>query len=73
VEDDERIGRPRSHMNDRNAGKLQNMVHSDRGLSINQAYCVEILRWLHEAVSRKRSAHWSMDWILHHDNVSAHK
>jgi hypothetical protein len=34
---------------------------------------VEILRRLHEAVRRKRPELWPNDWILHHDNVPAHK
>jgi hypothetical protein len=29
-----------------------------QGLTINQAYCVEILKWLHEAVHRKRPELW---------------
>jgi hypothetical protein len=36
---------------------------------INQAYFVEILKWLHEAVYRKRPN----NLILHHNNAPAHK
>jgi hypothetical protein len=49
-----------------------NLVHSDRLLSISQAYYVEILNQLHEAVHRKRPELWP-DWILPHDNAPAHK
>jgi hypothetical protein len=34
---------------------------------------VEILKWLHEAMHRERPKLWHNDWILHHDNASAHK
>jgi hypothetical protein len=34
---------------------------------------VEILRWLHEAVWRKRSELWPNGLILHHDNAPAIK
>jgi hypothetical protein len=34
---------------------------------------MEILKWLDEAVSRKRPEIWSSDWILHHDSASNHK
>jgi hypothetical protein len=44
-----------------------------RRLSINQAYYVEILKRLREAVCRKRSELWSNDWILHRDAAPAHK
>jgi hypothetical protein len=36
---------------------------------VNQAYYVKILKWLHDAVRRKRPELW----VLHHGNVSAHK
>jgi hypothetical protein len=35
VEDAERSGHPRSHRTDENVKKVQNMVHSDRCLSLN--------------------------------------
>jgi hypothetical protein len=53
VEDDERSGRARSHRTDENVGQIQNLMHSDRRLSINQDYYVEILKLLHEAVGRR--------------------
>jgi hypothetical protein len=34
---------------------------------------MEILKWLHETVRRKRPELWPNDWILHHDNAPAHK
>jgi hypothetical protein len=37
--------------------------------TINQAYYVEILKWLREAVRKKRPERWPKDWILHHDNT----
>jgi alpha-L-fucosidase len=40
---------------------------------VNQAYCVEILKRLREAVRRKRPELWPNDWILHHDKAPAHK
>jgi hypothetical protein len=41
--------------------------------TVNQAYYVEILKRLHEAVRRKRPKLWLNNWILHHDNSPAHK
>jgi hypothetical protein len=40
---------------------------------ITHAYSVEILKWLCEAVCRQRPELWPSSWILHHDNVAAHK
>jgi hypothetical protein len=40
---------------------------------VNQAYFVEIMKWLREAVRRKRPKLWPNDWILHHDDDPAHK
>jgi len=43
------------------------------GQTINKEFYVEILRRLHESVSRKRPEKWrDGDWILHHDNAPAH-
>jgi histone-lysine N-methyltransferase SETMAR len=47
------------------------LIHSTR--PFNQAYDVEMLKWLHEAVCRKRPELWPDHWILHHDNAPAHK
>jgi fatty acid-binding protein DegV len=44
-----------------------------RGQTVNQAYCVKILKWLLEAVHRKRPELWPINWILHHGNASADK
>jgi hypothetical protein len=41
--------------------------------TVNKAYCVEILKWLHETVLRERPEVRPNDWILHHDNVTAQK
>jgi hypothetical protein len=73
VVDDDRSDCPRSHRTNENVEKVQNLVHSDRHSSINQVYCVEVLKWLHEAVHKKRPELWPSDWILHHDNAPAHK
>jgi hypothetical protein len=35
--------------------------------TVNQAYYVEILKWLHEAVHRKMPEFWPSNLILHHD------
>jgi hypothetical protein len=37
------------------------------------AYYVEMLKQLHEVVHRKGPELWPNDWILHHDNIAAHK
>jgi hypothetical protein len=57
---------------------IKGIVHFEfipQGQTVNQAYYlyVEILKWLHEAVHRKEPELWPSDWILHHDNVLAHK
>jgi hypothetical protein len=55
---------------------IKSNVHSEfisQGQTVNQAHCVEILKRLREAVSRKRPELWPKDWILHHDNAPAHK
>jgi hypothetical protein len=54
---------------------VRGIVHFDfvpQSQAVNQAY-VEILKLFYEAVHRKRPELWSNDWILHHNNVSAHK
>jgi hypothetical protein len=53
-----------------------NIVHFElipQGQTVNQAYYVEILEQLCEAVCRKRPELWPSDWILHHDTSPAHK
>jgi alpha-L-fucosidase len=44
-----------------------------QGQTVNQAYFVETLKRLREAVRRKRPELWPNDWSLHHDNAPAHK
>jgi hypothetical protein len=54
---------------------IKGIVHFQfipQGQTVNQAYYVEILKRLREAVCRKRPELWS-DWILHHDNAPANK
>jgi hypothetical protein len=51
---------------------IVNFEFIPQGQTVNQAY-VEILKWLHEAVRRKRPELWSNDWILHHDSAPSHK
>jgi histone-lysine N-methyltransferase SETMAR len=45
---------------------------TSQGQTVNQAYYLEILKQLHEAVHRKRPELWTSDWIFHHDNAPAH-
>jgi hypothetical protein len=51
-------------------------IHFDfipQGQTVNQAYYVEILKWLREAMRRKRPKLQPNDWILHHNNAPADK
>jgi hypothetical protein len=53
---------------------INGTVHCEfitQGQTVNQAYYVEILKQLHEAVHRKRPELSYIDWILHHDNAPA--
>jgi hypothetical protein len=55
---------------------IKSIVHFEfvpQGQTGNRAYCVEILKRLHETVHRKRLELWPNDWIVHHDNAPAHK
>jgi hypothetical protein len=36
----------------------KDIVHFQQGQTVNQAYYVEILKWLHEAVHRKSPRLW---------------
>jgi hypothetical protein len=41
--------------------------------TVNQHYCLEVLKRLREQVRRKRPERWrNQDWLLHHDNAPAH-
>ena len=43
------------------------------GQTIKKEIYLEVLRHLHESVLRKRpDKWWDGNWILHHDNASAH-
>jgi hypothetical protein len=55
---------------------IKGMAHCEfipQGRKVNQAYYVEILKRLREAVHRKRPELWPNDWILHHDKAPSHK
>jgi histone-lysine N-methyltransferase SETMAR len=55
---------------------IKDIVHFELILQVqtfDQAYYVEVLKRLREAVRRKWPGLWSYDWILHHDNAAAHK
>jgi hypothetical protein len=43
-----------------------------QGQTVNQAYYVETLKRIREAVLRRRPELWPNDWNLHHDSVPAH-
>jgi hypothetical protein len=45
---------------------------SPQGHTVNQAYYVEILKGLCEAVHRRRPELWPSDQILCHDNAAVH-
>jgi hypothetical protein len=55
---------------------MRGTVHFEftlQGQTINQAYYMEILKCLCEAVCSKRPELLPSDLILHHDNAPAHK
>jgi hypothetical protein len=55
---------------------IKGIVHFEfipQGQTVNQAYYLELLKRLREAVRRKRPELWPIDWILHYDNAPAHK
>jgi hypothetical protein len=44
-----------------------------QGQTVKQAYHVEILKQLYEAVHREGAELWPNSWILYHDNAPAHR
>jgi hypothetical protein len=55
---------------------IKGTVHFEfipQGQTVNQAYYVEILKQLHEAVHRKRPKLQPNNSVLLHDNAPAHK
>jgi hypothetical protein len=65
--------RPRSRRTDENVERTRNLVHSDRRLSIDQAYYVEILKRLCEIVGRERHELWLNDCVLYYESAPVHK
>jgi hypothetical protein len=56
--------------------QYQEYVHFEiipQGQIVNQAYYVEIQKWLCEVVHIKMHELWPSDWILCHDDAPAHK
>ena len=54
---------------------VKGLVHFEfvpQGQTFNQQFYLEVLKWLHDAVRRKRPELWqSGEWLLHHDNAPA--
>lgn len=55
---------------------IRGIIHIDwvpEGLTVNQAYYLDVLKLLQEQVRRKRQELWKNDtWILHQDNTPTH-
>jgi hypothetical protein len=54
-------------------GIIFHLEFISQGQTIIQAYYVEILKGLCEAVHREGTELWPNNWILHHDIAPAHK
>jgi len=55
---------------------IKGIVHFEfipQGQTVNQTYYAEILKWLCEAMCRKRPELGPIDWILYHDSTVAFK
>jgi hypothetical protein len=52
---------------------IKGTVHFELIPTVNQAYYVELLKRLREAVHRKKPELWPNDRVLQHDNAPAHK
>jgi alpha-L-fucosidase len=55
--------------------EIKSTVHFElipQGQTVSQAFYVEIFKQSLEVVRRKRPELWPNDWILHHDNATAH-
>jgi hypothetical protein len=55
---------------------IKGIIHFEflpQGQTFNEAYYVEILKQLHDALCSKWPEPWHISWILHHDNASAHR
>jgi hypothetical protein len=55
---------------------IKGIVHFEfipQGQTVNHVYYVEILKWLGEAVHRKRLKLWPNNCVFHHDSVPANK
>ena len=55
---------------------IRGIVHYEfvaTGQTVNQIYCLEVLKRLREKVRRERPEPFANNsWILHHDNAPAH-
>jgi histone-lysine N-methyltransferase SETMAR len=55
---------------------IKGIIHFEyilQGKTVNRTYFMIILKWLCEAVCRRRPELRPSDWILYHDNTPAHK
>ena len=55
------------------AGGVVHYWYLPKSSTVNQAYFIEVLKRLRNAIRRKRPELWrSGDWFFHHDNSPAH-